>query len=172
MNLEFSLSEEVPSSLPKGLFSEILRETLEVAGWKTASGFPVSTKKVTLNAVAVSEKRIRELNKRYRGIDEATDVLSFGEESVATQNPDVFLGELFFSPQFIRRQAKIDKGPYRQAMIYIFSHGILHLLGYDHGKKMFAYQDTVTEKLFLAFRQGKKSVKENQTIKEYETSGS
>lgn len=148
-------AEEVKSSFPKGLYSDIFRTTLITAEFRTEDGFRLSGKKVTLNAVAVSERKIRELNRQYRGKDSATDILSFGEEKLMAHGGEVFLGELFFSPGFIRKQARKDDRTYRQSMIYIFSHGILHLLGYDHSKKMFAYQDQVTEKLWKRARRRK-----------------
>ncbi len=158
MIFSLHLIEEVKSSLPKKLYTDIFRETLAASGYQTESGFRIHGKKVTLNAVAISEKKIQELNRTYRGLDEATDILSFGEDVKAQEGEkEQFLGELFFSPEFIRKQAESDDGPYRQAVIYIFSHGILHLLGYDHSEAMFTHQDHVTEKLFLPNAHQKKT---------------
>lgn len=162
MPLALHLAEEVKSTFPGKLYSEVFQTTLAVSRFQTENGFRLSGKKVTLNAVAVSEQKIRELNRQYRRKDSVTDILSFGEEKLAAHEGEVFLGELFFSPRFIRKQAAEDGRPYRQSMIYIFSHGILHLLGYDHGKKMFAYQDQVTEKLERAQPLSKKKIKKKK----------
>ncbi len=72
----------------------------------------------------VGDKRIRELNKNYRGIDQVTDVLSFpGEEK--------FLGEIIIDYSQIKRQAgKFGNKP-KDELIFILIHGLLHLLGYD-----------------------------------------
>jgi rRNA maturation RNase YbeY len=165
MKSTLHLIEEVSSSFPKKLYSDVMHATLAVSRFQTEDGFRLSGKKVTLHAIAVSERKIRELNKEYRGRDTATDILSFGEETLVTQKTKVFLGELFFSPRFIQKQAKNDQGPYREAMIYIFSHGILHLLGYDHGKKMFAYQDEVTKKMFTDSRKPKEPAQKKKKTK-------
>lgn len=162
MTLTLHLIEEVQSSFPKKLYLDVMHTTLAVSRFRTADGFRLTGKKVTLHAIAVSERKIRKLNKEYRHQDTPTDVLSFGEETLATQKREVFLGELFFSPRFIRKQAKKDTGPYREAMIYIFSHGILHLLGYDHGQKMFAYQDAVTKKMMRGSQQSRKLVQKKK----------
>ena len=81
-----------------------------------------------LSIVFVSAKRIRELNKTYRGLDRATDVLSFtytGE----TFNRYSFLGEVVLAPAiaFVHRPDQFE--PEIRTLLI---HGILHLLGFDH----------------------------------------
>ena len=95
----------------------------------------------------LNEKEMRALNKKFRGKNYATDVLSFGSD-----DPDSY-GELVICPQVITRQARDHGLLVREELGYMVLHGVLHLLGYDHersereAKKMFALQDKVFEHL-------------------------
>jgi probable rRNA maturation factor len=85
----------------------------------------------------VSDARIRQLNCRFRGIDHATDVLSFpaGPEPPASslQPPVVpFLGEIVIARGVARRQARAARHSERTEIRVLALHGLLHLLGYDH----------------------------------------
>jgi probable rRNA maturation factor len=72
----------------------------------------------------VGESAMRRLNRRWRGKDRATDVLSFGGEGKE-------LGELIFCYSEIKRQAKIHKIPSESELVFVLIHGILHLAGMD-----------------------------------------
>ena len=76
--------------------------------------------------VFADDKMLRELNRRYRGKDRSTDVLSF-----PTHEPE-HLGDIVVSSETTRRQGKRRRhGARREAKILLI-HGFLHLLGYDH----------------------------------------
>jgi probable rRNA maturation factor len=99
--------------------------------------------------------RIQELNKEYRSKDKVTDILSFGAEENWLERGflpegEFFLGDLVYSPAFILRAAREDGITDEHEMSYMFSHGILHLLGYDHSDEMFAIQDMVTKEYIQA----------------------
>ena len=86
-----------------------------------------------LNSVSVlfaGDKKIIELNSRYRKINLPTNVLSF--PSFIERNKEIFLGDIIFSAETIFKEAKRDKKSYNNHLIHLFIHGILHLLGYDH----------------------------------------
>ena len=113
-------------------------------------------KNFQLSLALVSEEEIRRLNNAYRKMDKATDVLSFAEyegqqllllENLKTQGSETFLGELIVCPSYVRKNATLDGETFEFAMTYIVSHGILHLLGFSHGKKMFCLQLAVANKL-------------------------
>ncbi|MBN1129141.1 MAG: rRNA maturation RNase YbeY [Chitinispirillaceae bacterium] len=76
-----------------------------------------------------SNGRIRSLNAAYRGIDRATDVLSFTYD-----DPDL-LGEIYLSIPRAAAQAREYGLTVHEEIIRLFIHGFLHLLGYDHIKK-------------------------------------
>ena len=74
----------------------------------------------------VSDKRIRELNRQFRGIDKATDVLSFPAEE------DLNLGDVAISVETAAVQAKENSLSFDQEIAQLILHGLLHLSGYDH----------------------------------------
>ena len=76
------------------------------------------------------DEKIIELNNSYRKINTATNVLSFPSQS-NTKNK-LFLGDIIFSIDTIRREAKRDNKSINNHLIHLFIHGVLHLLGYDH----------------------------------------
>ncbi len=114
--------------------------------------FQGTSKSIHLGVAAVSEARIQELNREYRGKDSVTDILSFGEEVSILESgilpvEEVTLGDLIYNPEYIVAAAKEDGVSLEHEMAFIFSHGILHLLGYDHSEEMFALQDEVASEL-------------------------
>jgi probable rRNA maturation factor len=97
--------------------------------------------------IFVSSAEMKKLNKRYRGKNYATDVLSFAPTEPGS------LGELVFCVDVLKRQAREHDLAYRDELSYMLIHGLLHLLGYDHEKseraarEMFAVQDLVFERV-------------------------
>ncbi len=84
---------------------------------------------------------IREINREYRQIDRATDVLSFpmlefcGEEIDAefeTENGLVVLGDIVISLERAKEQATELNHSMRRELAFLTAHSMLHLLGYDH----------------------------------------
>lgn len=145
MRFTLELHEEVPAGLPHDLFESAASEALVL-------GLPDSfaDRSFAISAVAVSQDEIRRLNREYRGKDSATDILSFWNfasvaELLSEKSATIELGELFFSPDFIKQAAEEDTVSYRREMAYIFSHGVLHLIGYDHEPEMFRIQDQITD---------------------------
>jgi len=89
---------------------------------KFLQNYKLNKKEVSI--AFVGDNEIRKLNKVYRKIDKATDVLSFSGE-------DDFLGEIVVDYAQIKRQAKEFKKNVNQELIFILVHGLLHLIGYD-----------------------------------------
>ncbi len=90
---------------------------------------------VELGVVIADATTIQELNKRYRGRDEATDVLSFALEENPTfiTPPDgvLHLGEVIISyPQAVVQAEEYHHPPERELALLVI-HGVLHLLGYE-----------------------------------------
>jgi probable rRNA maturation factor len=103
----------------------------------------------------VSDARIRQLNRRFRGVDHATDVLSFPAESSSSPQRTQrtrrskptqeelgfssvssvvqrFLGDIVIARGVSRRQARAARHSERTEIRVLALHGLLHLLGYDH----------------------------------------
>lgn len=89
--------------------------------------------------VITDDETVRDLNRRYRGIDEPTDVLAFCHE--ATGKPFVTppdgvrrLGEVVLSYPTAERQAQEAGRSVQEEAAHLMVHGLLHLLGYDHAE--------------------------------------
>jgi probable rRNA maturation factor len=87
----------------------------------------------------VTDARIRALNRQYRRVDEATDVLSFpavdtdpDSDSVGFYQAAAALGDIVIAMGVAKRQAKAAKHSYQSELRVLALHGLLHLLGYDH----------------------------------------
>jgi probable rRNA maturation factor len=74
----------------------------------------------------VSDKKIRELNRQFRGVDKATDVLSFPAEEPNN------LGDVAISVETAATQAKENRLSFENEIAQLILHGLLHLSGYDH----------------------------------------
>ena len=106
----------------------------------------------------VDNEKIHEINREYRGIDRPTDVISFafndeveGEVKIIG-NPINFLGEIYINHERAKEQAEELNQSFEKEMCFLFVHGLLHLLGYDHMKPedeeiMFGLQKEILEEL-------------------------
>ncbi len=104
----------------------------------------------TVSVILVSAKEIQRLNKKYRGKNKVTDVLSFGFANNEIKINE--LGDIFICPSQIVSQAKIYQVTSQEEMVRMLVHGVLHLLGYDHQQKkakekMFKIQEIMVKKL-------------------------
>jgi len=81
----------------------------------------------------VSDLRMRELNRSFRGIDKTTDVLSFpAGPNEFPLTDDVSLGDIAISVQRAELQARESGLSFDDEMAQLILHGLLHLCGYDH----------------------------------------
>lgn len=89
-----------------------------------------------INLVLVDARKIKELNKKFRKIDRVTDVLSFVEEVdvVGPKPKNRILGEVVVCVEQAQKQAKRYQNSQAEEFKRLLTHGILHLLGYDHTK--------------------------------------
>lgn len=94
---------------------------------------------VEVGLIFVDDEDIRELNARYRGLDRPTDVLSFGlregeepDEFVLPPDIEARLGDIVISYPRAVSQAEEYGHSVAREVGYLFVHGLLHLLGYDH----------------------------------------
>ncbi|NLM51531.1 MAG: rRNA maturation RNase YbeY [Firmicutes bacterium] len=79
-----------------------------------------------------NNEQIRALNQAWRQVDEPTDVLSFPlwEEKINGQMP--LLGDIIISLERAQEQAREYGHSVEREILYLYTHGLLHLLGYDH----------------------------------------
>ncbi|MEA5026382.1 Endoribonuclease YbeY [bioreactor metagenome] len=111
-------------------------------------------KQYSLSVIFVTDEQIKIINRDYRQIDKPTDVISFASldhmEPFELEAEEVELGDIFISVDAINRQAaEYGHSNLREAS-FLFMHGLLHLLGYDHMTSqdesvMFTLQDTILD---------------------------
>ncbi len=145
MRLTVEPVKQVPCALRKPFIVKVIQDTLLSSGYDTLGDGNIS-----VNVVFVSPDDITKLNKSYRRKNKVTDVLSFPEYPntktlVEVLSEPIFLGDLIICYDYIVQSSKEDEVSLEQEMAYIISHGVLHLLGFRHSKKMFSIQDTVSE---------------------------
>ena len=108
-----------------------------------------------LSVTFVDNKFIHQLNREYRNVDRPTDVISFAfldgdeqrDEKLHGKGP-VPLGDIYISVEKAKEQAEEYGHPLERELSFLFVHGLLHLLGYDHMTKedeavMFKLQDEI-----------------------------
>ncbi|MEA4162463.1 cytidine deaminase [Mycoplasma sp. 4404] len=91
-------------------------------------------KQIIVDVSLVSPQKIKRLNKEYRNKDYVTDILSFGfdDSSMYDELPFIHLGELVICWNKVVRQAKYFGHSIKREFCYLFTHGLVHLAGYDH----------------------------------------
>ncbi len=130
------------------LFRQAARETMDVLK---------ITDNTEISLLLTDDAYIHELNREYRGKDSATDVLSFALEEDDDFPPPPgqprLLGDIVISRERAAAQAQAYGHSCRREEVFLFIHGLLHLLGYDHErsreeeKEMFRLQDIIISAL-------------------------
>jgi probable rRNA maturation factor len=93
-----------------------------------------------LSVLVVGDRKMRALNREYRGMDRTTDVLSFsmlegeggGGSLMGGEDMPLVLGDVVISAPMAASQAEALGHSLEREMIFLLVHGILHLAGYDH----------------------------------------
>ena len=130
-------------------YKELERIAFEMLGIKTNYEVDVSL---------VDDKTIHEINKNYRNVDRVTDVISFAfnddkdpKDQINDETTLRMLGEILICLPQAKRQAKAIGNSLERELGFLFVHGLLHLLGYDHQTKeeegvMFPLQEKILSK--------------------------
>ncbi len=93
---------------------------------------------ISFDIVLTNNEEIRRINKEYRFKDSPTDVITFAifADSPSDEkfifDSEINLGEIIVSLDKIQEQSKENNITFENELYYIISHGILHLLGFDH----------------------------------------
>ena len=115
----------------------------------------------SVSVTLTDNSRIAELNRDYRGIDRATDVLSFPMYTFADgdeppEEGDISLGDVVISVERAASQAEEYGHSLKREIAFLTVHSILHLLGWDHElsenaeREMFALQDRIMDELKIS----------------------
>ena len=130
----FELYEEAKGGIKK----ELIKRVIESVFCHIKKSGPVAVH-------LVSSNKIKTLNKKYRGINKDTDVLSFPMEEATDW------GDIFICIPKIKKQAKEFGVTFEEEFKRMLIHGVLHLAGFDHqkkdeSKKMFEIQESILNK--------------------------
>lgn len=112
-------------------------ECLADRTWKRTGASPCSA----FSVIQVNDDQIRRINAHYRKIDRPTDVITFALRD--SDDPELAqigegqeeLGDIFLNIDAAGRQAEKYRHSLRREICFLYLHGLLHLLGYDHMKK-------------------------------------
>jgi probable rRNA maturation factor len=146
MNVLFDNSTDF--ELDENLIKKVVKEALRYEGVSENS---------EVSFTLVDNEEIHELNKKHRGIDRATDVLSFPlidfeNETLPTDGSTIYLGDIIISIERAKEQAEEYGHSLERELAFLTAHSMLHLLGYDHMEKdeeavMFKKQDDILNNL-------------------------
>jgi probable rRNA maturation factor len=107
----------------------------------------LSTPRAELVIVLTDDSAIRLLNRDWRGIDAATNVLSFPTADAPGDPP--LIGDIVLAYETIDGEARIERKPFAHHVAHLAVHGFLHLLGYDHEREKDAEAMERTERTIL-----------------------
>lgn len=99
--------------------------------------------------VLLDDEQIRRINHSYRGKDTPTDVISFAAlEGDSCGNDDHYIGDIFINMDAVLRQAEAYGHSRKREFCFLFAHGLLHCLGFDHQTQqdeevMFELQESI-----------------------------
>ena len=110
--------------------------------------FRFLNKRAYLTLLLSNNKRIKDLNRKFRNKNKHTDILSFPFEQKKRNLKDIYLGDIIISFNYMNKPKNLNQKEFKQKTIKIFIHGFLHLIGYNHinekdYKKMFNMEQKV-----------------------------
>ena len=126
MNIYFEEGQQV---------TEEILQTMEAAAAYCLELEGIDQERTEISVTFVEAEEIRELNRDYRDNDKVTDVLSFPQFDDLNDIPDfgeICLGDVVICKERAEEQAEEFGHSFEREIIYLFTHSILHLLGYDH----------------------------------------
>lgn len=108
------------------------------------------------SVIFTTPQQIHEINRTYRNVDRPTDVISFALQddpsNILIEEEEQELGDIFINIQAVADQAREYGHSERRELDFLFCHGLLHLMGYDHmnpedEKVMFGLQDVILDEV-------------------------
>lgn len=137
------------------IFKEIDNDVLELEILNDYVKYVVKKlelEKCEFNIIIVDNEKIHEINREYRNVDRETDVISFAmEDNMDIEYVDFrLLGDIYISIDKCYSQATEYGHSRVREICFLATHGILHLLGYDHmndvdEKEMFSLQNELLD---------------------------
>ncbi len=112
----------------------VLEEELIKAVNTTIEYQQINPDEVDVSIVIENDKKLKELNRNYLGIDAATDVLSFALDEKDPESGRLYLGDVIISFPRVQAQSELAGHSVMDELDLLAVHGVLHLLGYDHAE--------------------------------------
>jgi len=133
LNLEI-VSRQRKIKVSKKRLSKIVRKIIKILReYGELKKFNVENFHIlTISVVLIGNKKMKEINFKYRGKRSTTDVLSFPYLEANNNLKELYLGEILIDPLQAKIQAKNYGVSLWQEITRLLIHGILHLIGYDH----------------------------------------
>lgn len=153
--VEISYNQIEKESNEEEIIQKVVKTVLKLEGIKHD---------VDIYVTLTNNEEIHQINKEYRDVDRPTDVLSFPmyeREEIdklreeKTDEIEEILGDIIISIPKIKEQAEEYGHSYERELAYLTTHGMLHLLGYDHmieeeKSVMRVHEEAVLEKLKIS----------------------
>ncbi len=145
--MELEINSEIEQNIDeyRDIYPRLLEKALKMLNVTT---------NVIMSVTFVDEDMIHEINKTYRNIDRPTDVISFAflddkSEKIVGDVP-LDLGEIYICYDVADKNRLSYNNSLKRELCFLFVHGLLHLLGYDHMTKedeevMFPLQEKILE---------------------------
>lgn len=145
MEIEILLTDETGFDLKEDFFKKIAEATFKYIN--------LDADKVQISLLLTNDMEIKKINYQYRNIDKPTDVLSFPMfESIDDIKGEALIGDIVISTDTLIRQATNNNVSIGIEAAFLFIHGLLHLLCYDHEEddmesEMFDIQEDILNML-------------------------
>lgn len=115
----------------------IFRKTITALSVSSLERFVVQVRRLAglrerVNVLVAGSAELRSLNRRFRGVDKPTDVLSFASLPIGRGQVNPVAGDVIISADIARENAKLLGHPLADEVKILTLHGILHLAGFDH----------------------------------------
>ncbi len=139
MRIGFAKERGVNSPFDRDAIVGWVKKTLTAEGFRSGDPWEVAIR-------FVEADHMREMNREWRGIDRATDVISFAAgEGEGAGYAGFLLGDIVIAPAIVASHAARYRTAFEREMARVLVHGLLHLIGYDH--------DTVTRRRIMRRRE-------------------
>jgi probable rRNA maturation factor len=144
MKIDVLIDDEVNSCIEEKYFTQ--------AAEAVFGEFEVGFESCEISLLICDDAKIKELNSQYREKDSATDVLSFPMSDNHFKEGGM-LGDIAISLDTAKKQAEDAEIDIKREISFLFIHGLLHLLGFDHEvskedeEEMFSLQEEILAKL-------------------------
>jgi len=126
MRIDVTTTRDVTAAVDHATTARVVRETLKAEGFRIKDPWEVSV-------LFVTTTDMKNLNRKWRKINRATDVLSFpAGKGKGGEYAGFLLGDIVVCPEVVATHAKRYRTGTRHETISVIVHGVLHLLGYDH----------------------------------------